>query len=275
LRSQYRNKILLITLVLIFMVLVLWSSYQIVVEYPGGDTFIGIWTGMRAFLSEGLSPYNSQIQTRVMTFTGDWGQPALPSRSQFNYPFYILLPVLPVAMIAEYTLARTLWMSLSILVVVLLVLAATHLTGWQPKVLSILAVILFALINPYTVTAVISGDFAVFSTLLVAVAILGIKNELDELAGLSLALSTISIPQVLVLVAFVTVWAISNRRDRIVLWTYGGVGLLITGAWLAHREWIIGYFQVLGEYHRLEGIFTPGGAFQDGGRASARKWAGS
>jgi hypothetical protein len=263
LQSQSRNFIFLIAVVLITLAAILWLSYRIVIEYPGGDHFLGIWNGLRGFLSDGHSPYSDQIQSRILEYSSDREQPLLPGRSLFNYPFYILLPVLPVALVGEYALARTLWMAASAFAVILLILIGSRLAGWRPRTLPFIAVILFALFNPYTVTAVITGDFAVFTALLFGLALLAIKGEMDELAGLSLAFSTITPYLSLPLITFVTMWAISIRRDRLILWTYGSVGLFVAGSWLIQRDWIGQYIQMLVQYYALEGIFTPGQAFRN------------
>jgi hypothetical protein len=260
--SQQKNLVLVIAVILLILAAIGWISYRAAVEYPRGDTFTGIWSGLRGFLNEGLSPYSSEVQTRVSAVAAGWEATPTPGRSLFTYPIYILLPVLPVALIGEYTLARTLWIFLSIMPVIGLVLMSSRLAGWQPKTLSFLAALLFALINPYTAIAIISGNIALLSTLLVGLALLAIKSELDELAGLLLALSTIMPQLVLPLIVFVTLWAISLRRDRLLLWTYGGIGLLISGSWLAQRDWILGYIQALIDYYRLEGVFTPGQALR-------------
>jgi hypothetical protein len=262
LRSRSRILLILTATMFLVVVAIIWVSYRFSMAYPGGDYFIGVWSGGKAFLTDGLSPYSQEVQTQLAAAASDWDVPPLSSRSQFNYPFYVLLTALPAVLIGDYAFSRTLWIFTAFLVILLLVLSAGRLVGWRPKALSLAAILLFTLLNPYTVTAIVAGDFAVLTLLLAVLALQAVRSELDELAGLLLALSTITPHLVIPLLAFITLWAISQRRDRLLLWTYGGLGLLIAGSWLAQRDWIMGYVGVLGDAYRMEGVFTPGQAFQ-------------
>lgn len=260
--AQSRNFVILSALGLAAMAVFLWFSYRFVMAYPGGDSLLGLWGSGRAFLTDGLSPYSPESQAQITEAADDWDAPPLIHRSQFNYPFYVLLTVLPVVLIGDYAIARMLWISTAVVAIMLLIPAVNRLAGLQPKALSLAAVVLFTLLNPYTMTVIVSGDHAVFTLLLAALALQAIRSELDELAGLLLAFSTVTPHLVLPLIAFITLWAISQRRDRLLLWTYGGIGLLIAGSWLTQRDWIMGYIQALGNYYGLEGVFTPGQALR-------------
>jgi hypothetical protein len=238
-------------------------AHRFSTEYPGGDHFVGIWSGMRAFLTAGTSPYGVEIDSKLSEVTVGWQKQPLIGRYSFSYPFYSLVLFMPSALLEDYSIARAIWIMASILALIGLVLTGARLVAWRAKTPILCVLVLFSMLNVYSIVAVISGNFAVFSALLIALALLSIKNGLDELAGLSLAFSTI-IPQlVLPLMAFVTLWAISRRRDRLILWVYGSVSLLVAGSWLIRRDWIIGYIQALGRYYALEGVFTPGQALQN------------
>jgi hypothetical protein len=241
---------------------IVWLSYRFSDAYPGGEYLLGVWSGGRILLSEGGSPYSAQVQSMISEMAGDWGPSAHLERHMFRYPFFMLLLAMPITLIGDYLLARTLWMSAAILAIILLAVIVSRLVGWRPRLLSLVAASLLILFNPYTTMAVVAGDFAVITLLLAALALLATRSELDELAGLLLAFSMITPQLVLPLLTFVTVWGISHRRDRLLLWTYGGLGLLIAGSWLVQRDWILGYLRVLGQYYRLGGIFTPGQALR-------------
>jgi hypothetical protein len=174
LRSQSRNPLIIIVIMLFVAAGVVWVSNHFVMTYPGGEFLVVIRAGARAVLTEGFSPYSQQVQSMVATAADDWEAPYLPGRSMFIYPFYILLPAMPVALIGEYTLARTLWIFSAVLTMILLVLVASRLVGWRPKVLSLATAMLFVLFNPYTITAVAAGDFAVIVLLLATLALPGL-----------------------------------------------------------------------------------------------------
>ena len=239
-----------------------WAAFRLGEAYPGGEHFIGLWSGGRAFLTEGLSPYSEEVQQQVGEAVRDWGRQPEASRNLFSYPFYALLPALPFVLVSDYSLARLLWAMAGITGLLLTCLAAVRLSGWRPKALSLGAALLFVLFNPYTVTALVTGNLALLTLLLIASALLAVRGGLDELGGLALALATITPQLALPLLGFVSVWAVSQRRDQLLLWTWGGVGLMIAGSWLAHGAWMTGYIQTLGQLYWLEGIYTPGQALR-------------
>jgi hypothetical protein len=262
LRSQSRNLLILAVLAVVVLVAVGWASYHFSRSYPGGERFIEIWIPGRAFLSEGLSPYSTQVQTQTAIVVEDWAVSLSPGVRVFRYPIYTLLLALPVVLVGDYTLARALWIFILVLALLLHVLATGRLTGWRPKILSLAAVLLFALFNPYTLTAIVMGDLAVLTLVLVILALMSIRSELDELAGILLALSTITPHLVLPLLVFITLWGISQRRDRLLLWTYGSWALLIAGTTLLSQDWLIQYIQTIYQYYQQDIIATPGQALQ-------------
>ena len=260
-RAQSKQTLTIIVL-LLALAATAWLGWRFVSDYPGGAYFNSLWNGGRGFLTQGVSVYGAEVQAAVTRSAQSWERQPEPWRGLFNYPFYVLLPALPFLMIADYNLARLLWLLAALCALLLTFWAGQRLAGWRLKPLTFAGALLFLLLNPYTVSALVTGDWAVFTLPLVALALLALRAGLDELGGLALAFTTITPALALPLLALITLWAISQRRDRLLLWTWGGTGLLIAGSWLARPDWLEGYIQVLGEAYQLEGVFTPGQALR-------------
>ena len=89
----------------------------------------------------------------------------------------------------------------------------------------------------------------------IAGAFLAIKNKHDELAGVLIALTTIK-PQVVILVViYVLVWAIFQRRYKIIAWFIITLVLLIASGSLLIPDWVM---QNLREILRYPGYNPPG-----------------
>jgi hypothetical protein len=54
--------------------------------YPGGDYFIGVWSGGKAFLTDGLSPYSQEVQTQLAAAASDWDVPPLIQPQPIQLP---------------------------------------------------------------------------------------------------------------------------------------------------------------------------------------------
>jgi hypothetical protein len=238
-----------------------WANYQFALANPGGNDFLVHWVGTRTFITEGISPYSDETATRIQVMA--YGRPAQPGEHELRvaYPFYSALLFLPYAMIPDYNLARAVWMTTLELGMALTAILSLRLTGWQPGIGVLAVFFLFTFTWYHGVRPLINGNAVILIGLMIVGALLAIRSNLDELAGILLGLSTVK-PQVVALViAFLLVWAVSARRMRIVIWTIGSVVILTLLGMLFIPDWPL---QNLAEVLRYPGYNppgTPGAAF--------------
>ncbi len=118
------QKILLVGLA----ALVLLAGFTVALRFtlfsaPLGADFYTFWLAGRSVFVQGENPYSAEVT--LQSQLGIYGRPALPQEDQvaFAYPPYSLLPILPAAFL-PYDWAEAYWLSLNILALSALMLAA-------------------------------------------------------------------------------------------------------------------------------------------------------
>lgn len=237
----------------------LWGNYRFANANPGGNDFLVHWVGTRSFLMEGMSPYSDAVAERIQTRA--YGRPARPGEHELRvaYPLYSALIFSPFALVADYTWARALWMTTLEVAIITLAVLSLRITDWRPRLWMLGIFLLFALVWYHSVRPVINGNAVVLVALFLVLAFLAVRARREEAAGLLLALSTIKPNLALLVVLFVLIWAISHRRWTIILWFFGGLGVLVVVAALLIPDWIL---QNLREILRYP-AYNPPGTLQD------------
>ena len=108
--------------------LVLLAGFTVALRFtlfsaPLGADFYTFWLAGRAVFVDAENPYSADVT--LQSQMGIYGRPALPQEDQvaFAYPPYSLLPILPAALL-PYDWAEAYWLSLNILALSALILAA-------------------------------------------------------------------------------------------------------------------------------------------------------
>ena len=231
------------------------ANQRFVAGSPGGNDFLVHWVGTRSFLIDGVSPYSDSVALEIQRYA--YGRPARDGEHELRvaYPFYSVAVFAPFALVADFPTARAVWMTVLEVALIAFAIVNIRLTNWRPGLLVLAGYILFSLVWYHAVRPLINGNAVILVGLLVAGALLAIKNGRDELAGILLALSTIK-PQVVVLVfLFILFWGLSHRRWLLVGWMVGGVAFLTGVGMIFLPNWIL---QNLWEILRYPGYNPPG-----------------
>ncbi len=232
-----------------------WGNYRYCEQNPGGNDFLVHWMGTKTFLSEGISPYSDETAVRIQTFA--YGRPAEAGEHELRvaYPLYSIVVFLPYALISNFVLARALWMTTLEVALLLLSVVSMRLADWKPRLLNFGLFFLFSIVWYHAVRPIINGNAVVLVALAVAVGLLALKNENDELAGVLLAFSTIKPQVVIVLIIFLLFWTASRGRWKFVGWFVVTLFLLSASVALLLPDWIT---QNLLEVLRYPGYNPPG-----------------
>jgi len=99
--------------------------------------------------------------------------------------------------------------------------------------------LVFSLGSYQAVRAMFLGNPAVVVSLLVAVGLLLVTREQDGLAGIFLGLGIIKPQMVALLLPYVFIWAVSNRRMGLVLSLLATTGLLVGGSFYFFPQWFL------------------------------------
>ncbi len=237
-----------VVFILLLMISLAYTNYRYTSQYPGGNDFLSRWVGTRLFLTKGLSPYGEQATRQIHEMA--YGRDARPGEDQmlFAYPMYSVIIVAPFALIAEYSLARALWMTVLEVSLILITFIGLSLSRWKPSSWLLSILLIFSFLWYYGLRPVINGNLAIIVALLIGLALMALKSELDSLAGFLLALTTIKPQMVVLLIPLLLIWAISHRRWNLILSFVGSLILLMAGFSLFIPDWIVQNFRQVLSY---------------------------
>jgi len=235
--------------------LLVWGNYRYTSQNPGGNDFLVHWMGTKSFFEDGLSPYSDEVALRIQNMV--YGRPARAGEHELRvaYPLYSILVFLPFALIADYNLARAVWMAVLESGLILMAFLSLRLVRWRPKPLILALFLLFSVFWYHALRPVILGNVVILIALAIVGILLAVRAGNDELAGILMALITIKPQVVLLLIVFVLFWAASHRRWKIIIWFLIGMGFLIGLALILIPDWII---QNLREVLRYPSYNPPG-----------------
>ena len=231
------------------------GNYNYASLNPGGNDFLVHWMGARSYITEGISPYSDEVALRIQNMV--YGRPALPGEHELRvaYPLYSIVFFLPFALIRDFTLARAVWMTVLELALIALCFISLRLTRWKPLPVVLMLLLLFSLFWYHALRALILGNAVILVALLITAGLLAVRNNEDELAGVLFGFATIKPQVVLVLLVFIFLWSLNQRRWKIIFWMVGTVGLLAGAAALLMPDWIL---QNIREIIRYPGYNPPG-----------------
>lgn len=261
--SRYLIIILLAVLGIVTLIGLTWVNYRFSVQNPGGSDFLPRWVGTREFLMTGQSPYSQETTQEIQNRF--YGRQARPDEDQalFVYPFYTVFVFAPFALIPDFNLARAVWMTTLMISIVLIAIAGISFSGWKLSPLMLGLVLIFATSNYYSIRPLINSNASILIGLFITGAFLAVRSEQDSWAGLFLALATIKPQVVVLLILFVLIWAVSERR-LIIVWSFlGNLALLVAISILFVPNWIWQNLQQVVAYPGYTLAGTPGEIFME------------
>ena len=250
--------ILAIVIGLIVVVGLVWANHRFVSQDQGGNSFIAGWWGTRLYFTQGISPYSDEATAEIQKMVEQYGSASGKETAMFVSPFYAFIFYTPVALTDDIVLARTAWMTILEVALAVLIAFSLVLSRWRISLPFLVIVVLFSIAWYYSLRPIASGDLSMLSALLVTGAFLTIQADQDPVAGLLLALATIKPSMVLPLALLVLVWAISQRRWRL-MWSFlASVALISAATSLLLPSWLPDYIRQLVELGKIPQTNTPG-----------------
>ncbi len=214
-----------------------WANYRFSAASPGGNDFLVHWTGTRALLFDGISPYSDAVALRIQQRA--YGRPARAGEHELRvaYPLYSALFFAPFALVGDYPLARAAWMTALEIGLIALAWLSLRITRWKPAPWLLALFFLFALTWYHAVRVVVNGNIVALVALFLTAAVLTLRAGQDELTGILLAAATIKPHLALLPILFVLLWAASHRRWRVLAWTVGFAAFLVAFGMLFIPDW--------------------------------------
>lgn len=215
----------LIFVALIALAFIGWSNYQLVTRLPQESEFQTNWEVTRALIFRGENPY--------LNTTGE----------PFTAPLPVVLFFSPFALIENFQIARTAWITLSQIAVILFAILCIKLSYWQINHWLAALIIIFAVLWFPAFSVYIRGSQIAFTAVLFGSSLLALRSKNDELSGILLGLSAFQ-PRVTILsILLVLLWAGSQRRWRVHFWVvviflfFSSVGMVFFPSWLVDFFW--------------------------------------
>ncbi len=215
-----------------------WVNLQFSRNNPGGNDFLVHYMGTRSLIIDNLSPYSDEVAVRIQTAA--YGHPAqgIEHELRVAYPLYSVFLFAPFAVISDYEIARAAWMTVLEIALVAMAFLSIKLVSWKPSLSIQGSILLFSLIWYHAVRGIINGNAVILIGLLLTGVFLYIKSEQDELAGILLAITTIKPHLVVLIIPFILIWSIYQKRWKVLAWFFGLLGVLISLGLLIIPNWI-------------------------------------
>lgn len=225
---------------ILFVGLLFYGNYKFVISQPGGTDFLYRWLPTRLVLLYGYeNPYSPEVEYQVELIHHGHAHEGDETPGIFAYPYYTMGVFLPFAFIGDFLIARSLWLTLMELAHLGIVFLILKIIKFSPKKSLGVAFIFFALFPADFAQALVDGNPSSLAAFFAVLALFFISREKDVWAGVFLALSTIKPQLVVLFLPLVGVWALSNKRMKILyaagisLASFLGISFLFQPNWLA------------------------------------------
>ena len=244
-----RETLLGIALLPVVIALYTWTTWQFFTRpLPGGNDFLTHYGAWQAYLRDGDNPYSDAAA--LNTQRAIYGRPALPGEDQNRmvYPFYSIVIHGPFVLIADYPLARALYMTLLQVALFAGVILCLRLLHWQPPTGLVAFVLIWSLLYYHDARGIIIGQFAILAFGALAATLFLLQRQHDLDAGALLTLITIKPTLVFLVVPFLLLWGSARRRWHFVGGFLATLALLVVGSFIVLPTWFGDWLYRLTQY---------------------------
>ncbi len=226
-------------------------------KYPSGNDFFVRWLGGRAYLVEGINPYDQSVAEDAQRAM--FGRLALPEdkdQAYFAYPLYTLYFFWPLSLI-PYAQAQAIWMTLLQFMLLGITALTIYLSDWRPPKWLMIVTLLWGIFFYNGARAILLGQFSLLVGLALFLAFWSIQQKWDAWAGIFLAVTTIKPQMVFLLLAFLMIWALFQQRWRIIISFSVTMLLLVLSSMLLVPTWPFDFIRNAIEYTDYVAFGTP------------------
>ena len=239
----------IVTLLVLSVLVVI--NYNLARTLPGGGELTLLRVSGDYFLFQRIDPYSGSVPARVQEVIYGGIAPAGEDAYILDIPFHLMLVFLPLALIPDAVIARTVWLALSeVMMIGTIILMSRVLDRKLPFFLSFL-ILAFSIPTFYTYTALIEGSTAIWLSILFLGILMSMRVGFDELAGSLLLLSCFQWEVSLPFVVLVFMWIIWERRWRML----GGMGMLgfflLAVSLFLYPNWLMPFLRAAWNSYRL------------------------
>jgi hypothetical protein len=225
----------LIILVAIFYTWATWQYFTIPV--PGGNDFLAHYSVWDLYINEGVNPYSDEAALYTQELIR--GRPAEPGEDQnrLTYPFYSILIHGPFTFI-DYSLARAIYMTVLQIAIAIGVVLTLQLLTWNLPTWMIGLLLPWAILHYPESRGIILGQFASIGFLSLAGSLYLLRKKRDLWAGTILVVATMKPTLIFLVIPFLLLWAVVQRRWRFISSFFGTLIVLILISAILLPSWI-------------------------------------
>lgn len=243
---------LLIVVVFILESVAIHSIYT--AKHPGTSDFYSRWAGARALLLEGRDPYSVKVTAEIQQVIGV--DPSFVGKGGFAYPLFTIFAFWPLVYLT-YDWVQAIWMVALQWIAMATVLVLLRLKQWQPSPIGLVGLFLATLLLYPVTRTVFLGQFTLHVTLFLAIALWALESHHDAWAGVCLAMTSIKPQLVLFLVPWLMLWAIGQRRWRVLVGLLAGGGMLMLASLALFPRWPLSFLEDMLRYSKVAGGRSP------------------
>jgi hypothetical protein len=251
------------TLLLTAIVGLVWVNFQFTAKRTRSNDFAVYWSSARTLLFDGATPYGELASLKNQNLIyGLGGRPSDPP-SRLDLPFHIELLILPFALITNFQMAQAIWMTILEIALVITAFVCFRTFRWSPNPVVGAEIIFFALFSVYGLWALMLGNAVILAGLMIAAALLMLREKQDEFAGILLALATFKFMAGGLFLLFILIWAAFHRRRRIFIPFIMTILILILISFFFVPAWFIPYIKAVFANLKFKDWLTPSTIYKD------------
>lgn len=202
--------------------------------------FAARWAGAQAYFLGGLDPYSDEATRWIQQIY--YGRPAQPGEDQalFAYPFYAIFVIAPLTLL-PYSWATAIWLAALKFGLVAALIMLLDIYGWRPSSALLVFMGVWTIAFYPEWRGLLLGQFVLLVFFFLTLGLWALVHGRDGLAGAALALTTIKPQVVFLVIPFLLLWAISQRRWRFI-WAFTlMLGGLFAASFLMLPGWLSGF----------------------------------
>lgn len=261
-RSRSLAPIFIFFLAIILIGGLVWADFNLAQWNIAGDGFSIQWISIQSLAKSGSSPYSDEVTTQLRENIQVVSSFIVGSSPYYIYPLYSGFVIFPFTLIGDKTLAHAIWLTAQLCIIFAMIIIALRLTGWKPVWYIFFLFSLFTIFSYHIVIPWQYGGLTVWSAFFILVALLAIGDSRYETGGVFLALASIQPQLVLLPTIFIVIWAISKKRNTLILWFFITLILLSAIGLFLVPDWIIQYLRLLYKFLNNLPPGTPSGFFR-------------
>lgn len=209
----------------------------------GGGEFFTHWTGARIFQFDRIDPYSAEVPARVQQLV--YGGPAAAGDEPYilDTPFHLLLLYFPFSLLSDPSLARAIFTLILELALFVLAIVSLRLTEWETPRLFLVFFPTVAIFNFYTFQAIYEASPVLLLGLIYAEILIALRAELDELAGVLIAVSFYYWEVGAPFLFLVALRVYHEKRIRVFAGFFMAAFVLLAISFFMYPDWIIPFLR--------------------------------